>query len=181
VGLDLGRQVGPLPLGAWLAVVAGGLFIGWQARKGGAGSSPLPNLPSGVLPSPDNAPPVISPVIELHYPTGQGAPSTTGEAPAPADTGSNPYGSLMDTIAAMFAHAGRPIATATETRQQRLERIAREVAGGQRSLSGNDPNSVANALTWEKAHLQTGPAVTSSVPPVAPIPGVTRPVPGVHT
>jgi hypothetical protein len=32
-GLDLGKQVGPLPLGGWLAVVAGGLGIGIYMNK----------------------------------------------------------------------------------------------------------------------------------------------------
>jgi hypothetical protein len=32
-GLDLGKQVGPLPLGAWAAIVAGGLGIAWYTRK----------------------------------------------------------------------------------------------------------------------------------------------------
>jgi hypothetical protein len=31
--LDLSKQVGPLPLGAWLAVVAGGLGIAWYTRR----------------------------------------------------------------------------------------------------------------------------------------------------
>lgn len=31
--LDLGKQVGPLPLGAWLVVVAGGLGIAWYTKN----------------------------------------------------------------------------------------------------------------------------------------------------
>lgn len=34
-GLDLGKQIGPLPLGAWLAVVGGGLGIAWYTRRAG--------------------------------------------------------------------------------------------------------------------------------------------------
>lgn len=34
MALDLGKQVGPLPLGAWIAVVGGGLTIGWYASSG---------------------------------------------------------------------------------------------------------------------------------------------------
>jgi hypothetical protein len=34
-GLDLSKQVGPLPLGAWLAVVAGGLGIAWYTTRTG--------------------------------------------------------------------------------------------------------------------------------------------------
>lgn len=39
--LDLGKQVGPLPLGAWIAVVAGGLGLAWYVNRnsGGGGGS----------------------------------------------------------------------------------------------------------------------------------------------
>jgi len=53
----LGRQVGPLPVGAWLAVVGGGLGIGWYARRGGGDDQaadvepdPYGSLPGGALP-----------------------------------------------------------------------------------------------------------------------------------
>lgn len=36
MALDLGKQVGPLPIGAWVAVVGGGLAIGWYFSKGTA-------------------------------------------------------------------------------------------------------------------------------------------------
>lgn len=32
MALDLGKQIGPLPLGAWAAIVAGGLGIAWYTR-----------------------------------------------------------------------------------------------------------------------------------------------------
>lgn len=34
-GMDLGKQLGPLPLGAWVAVVVGGLGIAFYTRKSG--------------------------------------------------------------------------------------------------------------------------------------------------
>lgn len=37
-GVDFGKQVGPLPLGAWVAVVAGGLGIAIYTRRNQAGS-----------------------------------------------------------------------------------------------------------------------------------------------
>ena len=37
-GLDLGKQVGPLPLGAWVAVIGGGLTIAYFVNKGQAKS-----------------------------------------------------------------------------------------------------------------------------------------------
>jgi LysM repeat protein len=36
---DLGKQVGPLPLGAWIVVVAGGLGIAYYTRKSGGGNT----------------------------------------------------------------------------------------------------------------------------------------------
>lgn len=36
---DLGKQVGPLPLGAWIAVVAGGLGIAYYTRGSGFGAA----------------------------------------------------------------------------------------------------------------------------------------------
>lgn len=38
MALDLGKQIGPLPLGAWVGVVGGGLIIGWYFSKGTAKS-----------------------------------------------------------------------------------------------------------------------------------------------
>lgn len=35
-GLDLGKQVGPLPIGGWIAVVGGGLVVGYFINKGQA-------------------------------------------------------------------------------------------------------------------------------------------------
>lgn len=46
-GLDLGKQIGPLPMGAWIGVVAGGLGIAWYVNKN-AGSSPAPQSGDGL-------------------------------------------------------------------------------------------------------------------------------------
>lgn len=40
-GPDFGKQIGPLPLGAWVAVVAGGLGIAYYTRKSGAKPVPV--------------------------------------------------------------------------------------------------------------------------------------------
>lgn len=37
MAIDFGKQIGPLPLGAWIAIVAGGLGIAWYTRQGGPG------------------------------------------------------------------------------------------------------------------------------------------------
>ena len=39
--LDLGKQLGPLPLGAWVAVVGGGLGIAWYTRRNPAAANPV--------------------------------------------------------------------------------------------------------------------------------------------
>lgn len=41
-GMDLGKQVGPLPLGAWIAVVGGGLALAWYSMQQQDKSTPAP-------------------------------------------------------------------------------------------------------------------------------------------
>lgn len=48
-GLDLGKQVGPLPLGAWIGVVAGGLGIAWYVNKNAGGGSTTPQEEAPIL------------------------------------------------------------------------------------------------------------------------------------
>lgn len=36
-GIDFGKQIGPLPVGAWIAVVGGGLAIAYWQRNSGSG------------------------------------------------------------------------------------------------------------------------------------------------
>ncbi len=40
--IDFGRQIGPLPLGAWIAVVGGGLGIAWYSRRSGTATVATP-------------------------------------------------------------------------------------------------------------------------------------------
>ncbi len=42
-GLDLGRMVGPLPMGAWVAVVVVGLGFAWYSRRHAAAAAPAPS------------------------------------------------------------------------------------------------------------------------------------------
>jgi hypothetical protein len=39
-GIDLGKQYGPLPLGAWVVVVGGALGLAWYTRRSGGGVEP---------------------------------------------------------------------------------------------------------------------------------------------
>lgn len=73
MALDLGKQVGPLPLGAWIVVVAGGLGIAWYAQRNNSGGSPVavedtsgvPGVGTGpgwiAVPPPSDAPPSSTP------------------------------------------------------------------------------------------------------------------------
>lgn len=44
---DLGKQIGPLPLGAWIVVVGGGLGIAWYSRQSGGGKTTVVEDTSG--------------------------------------------------------------------------------------------------------------------------------------
>lgn len=44
MAVDLGKQIGPLPLGAWLAVVAGGLGIAWYTTRTGNNPTPVEDV-----------------------------------------------------------------------------------------------------------------------------------------
>lgn len=75
LGAALGKQVGPMPLGAWLVVGAGGLFIAYKSRQDdgdapAATGDPLPTGggygPSGgAVGSWDGAAVVLSPIFQL--------------------------------------------------------------------------------------------------------------------
>lgn len=65
----LTKQVGPLPMGVWLLVGAGGLVIAHQSRKRDEPQltrevQQVP-VPVGAIASPDNAPVVITPIFRL--------------------------------------------------------------------------------------------------------------------
>lgn len=74
MAVDLGKQIGPLPIGAWVVVVGAGLGIAYAARNSG-GSSQDPTIvsdnssPDGVgtgpgwvaVPPPTTAPPLAAP------------------------------------------------------------------------------------------------------------------------
>jgi LysM domain len=48
MAVDLGKQYGPLPLGAWVAVVGGGLGIAWYTRQGGSKPATIVEDTSGI-------------------------------------------------------------------------------------------------------------------------------------
>lgn len=124
----LTRHVGPLPVGAWLAAAAAGLYISRHRVAGtpGTPATPATDATSGdaIDPSPDNAPLILSPVFYL--PGGSGSSSSpvdppadvppatnvpTPPAPSPTSV-TNPTSSTSST--AHTAHATTPAKTSTK-------------------------------------------------------------------
>ena len=70
----LGKQVGPLPLGVWLLVGGGGLFIAYRKNNTAPAVAPAAGDPlptgggDGTVSSWDGAPVVLSPVIQVAPP-----------------------------------------------------------------------------------------------------------------
>lgn len=100
VGAALTKQVGPMPLGAWLLVGGGGLFIAFKSRQGDSGPASAPAalgdpLPTGggygkqdnAFGSYDGAPVVLSPIIQLPKVV---INNTMPQAPAPVVVGFTP-------------------------------------------------------------------------------------------
>jgi LysM repeat protein len=78
----LSKPVGPMPLGAWLVVGAGGLFLAYRSQKDGTPDvtntvEQVP-VPVGAIASPDGAPAIVNVVV--YNPT----PDATGAAPVGA-------------------------------------------------------------------------------------------------
>lgn len=77
MAVDLGKQVGPLPLGAWLAVVAGGLGIAWYTTRTGNRGPELVEDVGGVPGVGVGAPAPWTPITGTPAPTPE--PITTNE------------------------------------------------------------------------------------------------------
>lgn len=76
MAVDFGKQLGPLPLGAWLAVVAGGLGIAWYTTR--TGRDPIPVEDIGGTPGVGvGAPAPWTPITGT--PDGGQAPITTND------------------------------------------------------------------------------------------------------
>jgi nucleoid-associated protein YgaU len=91
LGGELGRKVGPLPLGGWLLGVGLGLGIMYYNKRKAAAAATAPTAASylaantaadGTVSTPDNAPVIYSPVINL--------PPVIGPLPAQPVAQGNP-------------------------------------------------------------------------------------------
>jgi hypothetical protein len=76
--MNLGQQIGPLPLGAWVAVVGGGLALAWYSQRNKAPAVAVPTEDTSGVPGVGTGPSwmaVPPPAIDV----GQPAPITTNE------------------------------------------------------------------------------------------------------
>lgn len=85
-GLDLGKQVGPLPLGAWLAVVGVGLGVGYYGRSNSGATTTAPTDTTASALDPNSADTVGTGVngqwVDVNPPTSpspQGPPADNDE------------------------------------------------------------------------------------------------------
>lgn len=137
-------KVGKFPL--WMLAVGGGLAYGLWRRFHSTSSA-------------NTAPPAVSYAVDNANPatydsggvgSAPSAPTDTGSTPAPANTGG--LGAIEAAVAGIFEAAGVNPATSSETGQQRIHRIATEVASGQRNLYGaagpSHMSSVYDSVRW---------------------------------
>ena len=167
----LHAKIGPFPASVWVLVIGGGIGVGlWRKHKAAAAAASMPTT----ITLPTTA--AVDQGVGYGYGGGGGGGGggdTSAPPPVPAapdvppvpDTQPppDPYAALKAQAAAIFDQLGVPIATSTETRDQRLQRIAMEVAGGQRSLYSG-PNSVLSGVQWDAGQLSGAvpPARTTS-------------------
>jgi hypothetical protein len=76
--MDMGKQIGPLPLGAWIAVVAGGLGIAWYTKSKNA-ATPVAQDNTGGVPGVGVGAPADWTPITSTTPTSPAGPTTNEE------------------------------------------------------------------------------------------------------
>lgn len=67
----LSKQIGPMPLGAWVALGAGGMFLAWKASQSETTTATIVEqvpVPVGATAGVDQAPLVMSPVVRINVP-----------------------------------------------------------------------------------------------------------------
>lgn len=77
--VDFGKQVGPLPLGAWVVVVAGGLGIAYYSRRAGAPAAPTVVEDTGGVPGVGTGPSWTAVPPPSTAPEGAPPPATNEE------------------------------------------------------------------------------------------------------
>lgn len=160
MAMDLGKQVGPLPLGAWIVVVAGGLGIAvWQRNTGNSDPTPVEDT-SGT--------PGVG--------TGDGMVGVT-PLPGYGNTPSTGTGVTYDTNEAWGQAAINWLIAQGYQPGLASSAITKALNGGQ-DVSGNKM-SIAEWSLWTLALTKFGsPPTPVNVPPPSSVPGpVTQPPP----
>jgi nucleoid-associated protein YgaU len=147
-GVDLGKQVGPLPLGAWVVVVGAGLGIAYYSRNAGKNAAaPL------TVPDPSGDPNVGTGPGWVAVPPPSTAPASGTAAPTDNDA----WGRLA--IDQLVADGYNPALV--------YSAITKALAGG----SGDNKMSIQEYSLWSLALRKLGtPPVPVLVPPPTSIP-----------
>lgn len=145
--LDLGKQVGPLPLGAWFVVVAGGLGIALYSRNNAVDDSPF------VVDDTSTTPGVGTGEVGGFIST-----QPTNDIPPVAITDNDTYGKAA--INYLIAQGYNPAWA--------YSAITKALAGGQ----GDNKLSVREYALWSSALVRLGsPPFPVNIPPPTSIPG----------
>lgn len=153
-GIDLGKQVGPLPLGAWFAVVGTGLGIALYTRQQNAGGNSAPE------------------VVE-----DTGSPDGVGEGPGwiavpPPTTAPNTTVAITNNEEWSREAINRLIAQGYDPAVV-YSGITKALSGG----TGENKMSIQEYALWRMALVSLGaPPVPINVPPPTSIPIVKPPV-----
>jgi hypothetical protein len=158
MAIDFGKQVGPLPLGAWVIVVGGGLGIALWSRQNGGDEPEIVEDTSG------------DPGV------GEGG-GTPGWLPInPPSTGSDNSGAVYETNEEWARAAITWLIAQNYDPGVSNSAITKGIAGGQ-DISGNKMSMQEWAL-WSLALKKFGsPPQPVNVPPPVSVPGPVTPAP----
>lgn len=167
---DWGKQIGPMPMGAWVAVVAGGLGIAWWTRRSNSSGSVAPGVDTSLDPGVGTGINAVS-VVPFGGPADPNAGGNT------SITDNTSWGRVaIERLTAMGINSGGIVSSA----------ITKGLQGGF-DESGN-PMSITEWSLWSMAITILGPPPTpvqvsppSQAPgpviPTVPPPVVTQPQP----
>jgi hypothetical protein len=164
---DLGKQIGPLPLGAWIAVVAGGLGIAYYTKNSGGGGT-TDTTTDGTV------------VDDTGTPDGTADGTVGGWTATTPDTSTTGDGAITDNDSWGNAAINWLIAQGYDPGWS-YSAITKALAGGR----GENRLSVREYALWRAALRHLGaPPTPITLPPPTPIPKPhkptkpTKPTPG---
>lgn len=162
MAIDFGKQIGPLPLGAWVAIVAGGLGIAWYTRQGGEGDPTAVEEP-GIDTS--GVPGVGDGSVGGWIPTQPTTPQNPDPAELPKPTTNEEWGQQV--INGMIARNYSPTLVDSAVRKY----LAAE------SLSASELTVIGLALTFYGSPPVPLPPAPNNPNPTTPIPTTPTPKP----